>query len=61
MLKAFSSLRARALALLAFVFAVMLGMFGYHAVTERAGRIDNAKLHLLHNSEKIAAEQNRIV
>ncbi len=61
MFKSTFSLRLRALALVAVVFAVMFGMVAYHAVVGRADDIDDAKTHLLHASEKIAAEQQQIV
>ncbi len=47
--------------LIAGVFGVIVVMFAYLAVRERAKDIDNAKMHLLHVSEKIAAEQRSSV
>ncbi len=60
MVNPWSSLRVRALLLLACAFAVMLGMTGYHVVSERSERLANIKQHLQHTAEMIAAEQENV-
>jgi len=56
-----SSLRVRALLILAAVFAVMSAMNGYHILVERQQAIDLAQVDLLHHTETFVAEHNRIV
>ena len=58
---AFSSLRARALLVLAFAFLVMFGVIFYHENAQREVRLDEAKNSMRYTAETIMAEQRRII
>jgi signal transduction histidine kinase len=58
---AVSSLRARALLVLAFAFLVMLGVIVYHENAQRQARLEDVKNSVRYAAESIVAEQRRII
>ncbi len=61
MFKLPATLRVRALLFVTLVFAVNFGMVLYLTSVQRVEDIDNAKMQLLHASQRIAAKQHEIV
>ena len=61
MRRAFSSLRARVLLLIAILFVVMFGMTVYRAFGEREARLAEARRHVLDTARVMAGAQQRIV